>query len=50
MAHQPVRLFEPMGIGSYGEKVTDGELTDEATTAELVDFLQRFTEFCQAGE
>lgn len=50
MAHQPTRLFEPLGIGSYGEKVNDGVLTDEETIAELSGFLQRFAGFCQAPE
>lgn len=50
MAHQPIRLFEPMGIGSYGDKITDGELTDDVTIAELADFLQRFAGFCRAIE
>ena len=50
MAHQPVRLFEAMGIGSYGDKITDDELTDEETISELAAFLQRFSGFCQASE
>lgn len=50
MAHQPTRLFDPLGIGSYGGKVTDGELTDPETISELSDFLQRFTGFCQTAQ
>ena len=40
--HQPVRVHPPLGIGSYGDKLTDGELTDEATLADLADFVAAF--------
>ncbi len=48
MAHQPVRVFEPIGLGRYGDRMTaDGSL-DEATTAELLGFLRDFGEFADA--
>jgi chromate reductase len=47
MDRQPVRLFETMGIGSYGDKLNEhGELTDPETVADLVDFVARFAEHC----
>jgi hypothetical protein len=50
MARQPVRLFETLGIGSYGDKLDDsGQLTDEGTLAELADFLRRFASFAGSG-
>jgi chromate reductase len=46
MTRQPVRLFETHGIGSYGDKLADGELTDAETLAALVEFVSRFADFC----
>jgi chromate reductase len=47
MARQPVRLFETMGIGSYGDKSNEhGELIDPQTGVELADFVTRFAEHC----
>lgn len=47
MDRQPVRLFETMGIGSYGGKLNErGELTDQETVAELADFVTRFAQHC----
>ena len=47
LARQPVRLFETMGIGSYGNKSNEhGELTDQQTGVELADFVTRFAEHC----
>lgn len=46
MEHQPIRLFEPMGIGSYGDKLDDsGEISDADTVTELGDFIARFAHF-----
>lgn len=48
MTRQPVRLFETHGIGSYGDKLDSGELTDAATVAELAAFVGRFADFCRS--
>ena len=46
MAHQPIRLFETLGIGRYGEELNDdGEFEDEETLGELASFLPRFAQF-----
>jgi len=38
--------FDSLGIGSYGDKLDEaGELADEATRAELADWLTRFAAF-----
>lgn len=47
MAFQPVRLFPSFGIGSYGEKIVDGELSDPDARAELGTFLAEFADFCR---
>ena len=48
MSRQPVRLFEPIGLGEYRQRLDDrGEVGDEATIAELADFLGGFAEFCR---
>lgn len=48
IGHQPVRPFETLGIGSYGDKLNDhGELTDSETVAGLADFVARFAEHCR---
>lgn len=50
MAHQPVRVFETLGLGRYGERMgADGEL-DDSTVAEVVDFLRVFGEFSVAPD
>jgi chromate reductase len=39
-------FFEPLGIGSYGDKLDEaGELTDPETVAELGAYLSLFAEF-----
>jgi len=39
-------LFEPLGIGKYGDKLDEaGELTDPDTVTELGAYLSRFAEF-----
>lgn len=49
MTHQPIRLFEGHGIGSYGDKLDEaGELVDQATIDELMKFLIEFAGFCRA--
>jgi len=45
MEYLPVRLFESMGIGMYGDKIADGELVDPVTRTELADYVRRFGEF-----
>lgn len=48
LGRRPVRLFETLGIGSYGDKLDDtGELTDPETLLELADYVDRFAEFCR---
>ncbi|MGI9599096.1 MAG: NADPH-dependent FMN reductase [Acidimicrobiales bacterium] len=48
MAFQPIRLFETLGIGRYGEKIVEsGELEDGATRDELAAFVARFADFCR---
>ena len=37
MERQPVRLFETHGIGSYGDKLDNGELIDADTVTELAE-------------
>lgn len=50
MARQPVRLFETLGIGSYGDKLDEsGELVDEVALGELADFVERFATFAGSG-
>ncbi len=46
MERQPVRLFETHGIGSYGDKLDNGELIDADTVTELAEFVRRFADFC----
>lgn len=46
MGFQPVRLFETIGFGGYGDRMTDGRLTDTETLDELGVFLTRFAAFC----
>jgi len=46
MGYQPIRLLESFGIGSYGEKIADGEVTDEATLTEIADHVAAFATFC----
>jgi len=42
--HMPGEYGESFGIGSYGDKLDEaGELADEATRAELRDWLARFS-------
>jgi chromate reductase len=48
MTRQPVRLFETHGIGGYGDKLDNGELTDGATITDLTDFVGRFADFCRS--
>lgn len=50
MGFQPIRLFEPIGIGEYRDKLNEaGQLTAHETLAELGDFLGRFVGFCRAS-
>ena len=46
MTRMPTRLFEPIGLGNYGERLIDGEIAAADTVAELGDFLARFAKFC----
>ena len=51
LERRPVRLFDTLGIGSYGEKFdAAGDLTDDATLTELADYVERFARFCRDGE
>ena len=47
MTRQPVRAFESIGFGGYGERMTDGRLTDPDTITELTSFVERFAAFCR---
>jgi len=49
MTRMPTRLFDPIGFGNYGERLTNGEITDPVTIAELADFLAKFAEFCRSA-
>jgi chromate reductase, NAD(P)H dehydrogenase (quinone) len=47
MAHQPTRLFETLGVGSYFDKLdADGDVSHPDTLTELTAFLSRFVDFC----
>lgn len=51
MERQPVRLFETLGIGSYGDKLDEhGELTDPEALGALADYVGRFAAFCRNGD
>ena len=48
MAHQPIRLFEPLGLGNYRDRLDDdGEFRNAETVTELVQFLSAFGAFCR---
>lgn len=47
LERRPVRAFDTLGIGSYGDKFDDGELTDPVTLAELAAYVARFATFCR---
>ena len=47
LGRRPARLFDTLGIGSSGDKLVDGELTDPDTLAELADYVGRFAAFCR---
>jgi len=49
MAHQPIRAFPALGIGSYGDKMTNGEFTDADALNEIADHVASFLTFCEAG-
>jgi len=45
---RPMRVFDTLGIGSYGDKLdADGELTDPETLLELAHYVDRFARFCR---
>lgn len=46
MPYQQLRLFESLGIGDYPSKIADGEITDEATLAEIAAHVAAFAAFC----
>jgi len=48
MSRQPIRVFETLGLGSYDERISDGEITDADTIAELTDFIERFARSCRS--
>ena len=48
MSRQPVHVFATIGLGNYGERIIDGEITDAATVAELSEFIERFADFCRS--
>jgi NAD(P)H-dependent FMN reductase len=46
MSRMPVRLFDTLGIGTYGEKMgDDGELADAATISDLAAHVAAFAAF-----
>ncbi len=50
LERRPVRRFESLGIGSYGDKLDgDGEIVDADTLAAVADYVARFAEFCRAA-
>lgn len=46
---QPVRGFETLGLGTYGDRLVEGRPNAE-TIQELADFLERFAHFCRTAE
>mgnify|MGYP001801079217 CR=1 FL=1 len=50
MPRQATRLFPTIGFGNYGDRISDGELTDAATLDELGSFLAEFAAFCTAND
>jgi len=50
LERRPVRLFETLGIGAYGDKLdADGEIVDADTLAAVADYVARFAEFCRTA-
>lgn len=47
---QPVRLYPSLGIGDYGSKLTEGELTDPDALTAVADHMAGFVAFCGEGE
>ena len=45
MPFQPVRLYDALGIGEYPNKIADGAVTDQATLAEIADYVAAFAAF-----
>ena len=50
MPFQPVRPFASLGIGGYGDKVADGQLTDQATRDELAAHIAEFAAFSASSQ
>ena len=50
MEQHPVRVFPSLGIGSYGDKVTDGEISDQETLNKIAEYVTGFAAFCSEGE
>ena len=48
MEFQPTPVFPTLGIGAYGDKITDGEITDAEALADIADFVNRFADFCRS--
>jgi chromate reductase len=48
MTRMPTRLFDTLGLGNYGERLTDGEITDAGTVGELSEFIAKFADFCRS--
>ena len=46
MPFQPVRLLPALGIGEYGDKLTDGELTDPDSLAAVAEHMAAFVALC----
>ena len=44
MEHQPVRVVPSLGIGAYGDKLTNGEVSDPATLQAIADHVAAFLE------
>lgn len=46
MAYQPIRAYESLGIGTYGDKLDDnGEVNDADTITQLGDYVAGFAAF-----
>ena len=50
MGHFNVKHYPALGIGSYGEKLEDGEITDAETIETLKSFIADFAAHCVAAD
>ncbi len=49
MEHQPVRVFETLGLGSYGERLDPDGRVVAGTVEEVAEFLGRFAAFADSA-